>query len=50
MILAAVAMRASIAPVTAHRVEVQAIKTLIVMVLLVVRPNAHQGHSLVLCP
>jgi hypothetical protein len=36
VILAAVAMRASIAPVTAHRVEVQAIKTLIVMVLLVI--------------
>jgi len=36
MILAAVAMRASIAPVTGHRVEVQAIKTLIVMVLLVI--------------
>jgi uncharacterized membrane protein YcaP (DUF421 family) len=36
VILAAVAMQASIAPVTAHRVEVQAIKTMIVMVLLVV--------------
>jgi len=36
VILATVAMQASIAPVTAHRVEVQAIKTMIVMVLLAI--------------